>query len=168
MSKRKLHKSMNNRDKARSDLYLAQLRTQSAPNTPGFAARTPGAASSFKSPLGASFPRDLHDSDSDNENDTQHFGGIEKADREYEARLAQFNHLSVPPPPGVVVTGATPTVGQGEFGAEGEKVQDHVPAAPGEQVYDSVPIPGAHAMAVTSPGFGVEGGMSFPPGDHGR
>ena len=34
-SKRKLRKSMANRDRARSDLYLAQLRSQSAPNTPG-------------------------------------------------------------------------------------------------------------------------------------
>ncbi|KAJ6073904.1 uncharacterized protein N7446_001681 [Penicillium canescens] len=36
-SKRKLMKSMDTRDNARSDLYLAQLRLQSAPNTPGFA-----------------------------------------------------------------------------------------------------------------------------------
>ncbi|KAK2807488.1 hypothetical protein FQN49_008781, partial [Arthroderma sp. PD_2] len=35
-SKRKLRKSMNVRDKARSDLYLANLRVQTAPNTPGF------------------------------------------------------------------------------------------------------------------------------------
>lgn len=35
-SKRKLRKSMAKRDTARSDLYLAQLRSQSAPNTPGF------------------------------------------------------------------------------------------------------------------------------------
>src|ERR1700759_3502288 len=34
-SKRKLRKSMAVRDKARSDMYLAQLRSQSAPNTPG-------------------------------------------------------------------------------------------------------------------------------------
>jgi len=40
-SKRKLHKSMDIRDKARSDLYLAQLRTQSAPNTPGFRPKSP-------------------------------------------------------------------------------------------------------------------------------
>ncbi|KIH87598.1 hypothetical protein SPBR_04916 [Sporothrix brasiliensis 5110] len=40
-SKRKLHKSMDMRDKARSDLYLAQLRTQSAPNTPGFGPKSP-------------------------------------------------------------------------------------------------------------------------------
>ncbi|KAK3395868.1 hypothetical protein B0T20DRAFT_47413 [Sordaria brevicollis] len=40
-SKRKLHKSMNMRDKARSDLYLAQLRVQSAPNTPGFGPKSP-------------------------------------------------------------------------------------------------------------------------------
>ena len=34
-SKRKLRKTMEKRDTARSDLYLAQLRAQSAPNTPG-------------------------------------------------------------------------------------------------------------------------------------
>lgn len=34
-SKRKLRKSMAARDRARSDLYLATLRAQSAPNTPG-------------------------------------------------------------------------------------------------------------------------------------
>lgn len=36
ITKRRLAKSMDRRDKARSDLYLANLRTQSAPNTPGF------------------------------------------------------------------------------------------------------------------------------------
>lgn len=36
-SKRQLRKSMAHRDRARSDLYLAQLRGQSAPNTPGLA-----------------------------------------------------------------------------------------------------------------------------------
>ncbi|KAB8337041.1 hypothetical protein FH972_021345 [Carpinus fangiana] len=42
-SKRKLRKSMAVRDRARSDLYLAQLRSQSAPNTPGLASpRFPG------------------------------------------------------------------------------------------------------------------------------
>lgn len=42
-SKNRLRKTMDARDKARSDLYLAQLRSQSAPNTPGFAhtPRTP-------------------------------------------------------------------------------------------------------------------------------
>lgn len=36
-TKRRLMKSMDTRDKARSDLYLAHLHLQSAPNTPGFA-----------------------------------------------------------------------------------------------------------------------------------
>jgi hypothetical protein len=49
-SKRKLHKTMDMRDKARSDLYLAQLRTQSAPNTPGFGPKSPGYAASLRSP----------------------------------------------------------------------------------------------------------------------
>ncbi|KAG5928793.1 hypothetical protein E4U53_002583 [Claviceps sorghi] len=41
-SKRRLMKSMDMRDRARSDLYLAQLRSQSAPNTPGFGPKSPG------------------------------------------------------------------------------------------------------------------------------
>lgn len=51
-TKRKLMKSMDMRDKARSDLYLAQLRSQSAPNTPGFGPKSPGFASYYgpKSP----------------------------------------------------------------------------------------------------------------------
>jgi len=49
-SKRRLHKSMDNRDKARSDLYLAQLRSQSAPNTPGFGGFGP------KSPTQSNYP----------------------------------------------------------------------------------------------------------------
>lgn len=44
-TKRKLHKSMDMRDKARSDLYLAQLRSQSAPNTPGL--KSPGLYSQY-------------------------------------------------------------------------------------------------------------------------
>jgi hypothetical protein len=40
-SKRRLRKSMAVRDKARSDLYLAQLRSQSAPNTPNFGPFSP-------------------------------------------------------------------------------------------------------------------------------
>lgn len=51
-TKRRLMKSMDMRDKARSDLYLAQLRSQSAPNTPGFGPKSPGFASVYgpKSP----------------------------------------------------------------------------------------------------------------------
>ena len=52
-----------------------------------------------------------------------------------------------PPPPPVRVTSATPQVDQGEF------TQDHVPAAPGEQTYASVPIPGAYSSPVASPNF---------------
>lgn len=40
-TKRRLAKSMDMRDRARSDLYLAQLRSQSAPNTPGFGPKSP-------------------------------------------------------------------------------------------------------------------------------
>ncbi|KAK3043978.1 hypothetical protein LTS18_002512, partial [Coniosporium uncinatum] len=40
-TKRRLRKSMARRDTARSDLYLAQLKSQSAPNTPGFGPLSP-------------------------------------------------------------------------------------------------------------------------------
>lgn len=49
-TKRRLHKSMDMRDKARTDLYLAQLRSQSAPNTPGLKSpslKSPGLYSQY-------------------------------------------------------------------------------------------------------------------------
>lgn len=49
-SKRRLMKSMDMRDRARSDLYLAQLRSQSAPNTPGFAPKSPALSHYAMSP----------------------------------------------------------------------------------------------------------------------
>ncbi|KKA31111.1 hypothetical protein TD95_000565 [Thielaviopsis punctulata] len=49
-TKRRLRKTMNNRDKARSDLYLAQLRMQSAPNTPGFGPKSPAFSAYAMSP----------------------------------------------------------------------------------------------------------------------
>ncbi|PHH84353.1 hypothetical protein CDD83_2071 [Cordyceps sp. RAO-2017] len=49
-TKRRLFKSMDLRDRARSDLYLAQLRSQSAPNTPGYAGPKSPALSHYAIP----------------------------------------------------------------------------------------------------------------------
>ena len=156
MSKRRLHKSMNNRDKARSDLYLAQLRVQSAPNTPGFTAR---------SATGANFPKHLHDDDSDEDriDYVEKGGSYDAADAEYARRHQQVFTPSSgfqlhAPPPGLKVTSATPIVGQGEFASE--QKQEHMSAAPGEQTFDAVPIPGAY-VSPASPGF-QPAGMHFP------
>ncbi|KAL5614380.1 uncharacterized protein BROUX77_000217 [Berkeleyomyces rouxiae] len=46
-TKRRLRKTMDSRNRARSDLYLAQLRMQSAPNTPGFAGPKSPALSTY-------------------------------------------------------------------------------------------------------------------------
>lgn len=50
-TKRRLHKSMETRDRARSDLYDAQLRLASAPATPGFPAPPASARDGAYNPL---------------------------------------------------------------------------------------------------------------------
>lgn len=140
-SKNRLRKSMDARDKARSDLYLAQLRSQSAPNTPGFAhtPRTPrfpvamsevntqsaaekGYAQSYVSPQSATT--------------TSPFS-LQAPPKKHTPKTPQttFSPMqsSTPPPPA-----RSPSP---EFQ---ERVHDHVATVPGEQVYESVPIPGAH------------------------
>ncbi|MCJ1299877.1 hypothetical protein MMC08_002671 [Hypocenomyce scalaris] len=142
-SKRKLHKSMNVRDRARSDLYLAQLRTQSAPNTPGF---QPG-----KTPLSPSFPAHLHDDPAD----AAESGESYKLDTiQYAQKHQSFSQpkpFTLQPPP-IRVQHATPQIKQEGF-EPAPMVNEHVPAAPGEQTYDAVPIPGAYASPLASPTY---------------
>lgn len=142
-SKRQLHKSMNVRDKARSDLYLAQLRTQSAPNTPG-----------FKSPVSGSFPSHLRD---DPINDAENGEYVQYASKSQGS--SEPKPFTLQPPP-IKIHSASPTVSQDEFEpspapapAPAPQVQEHVPAAPGEQTYESVPIPGAYSSPLASPSF---------------
>lgn len=158
-SKRKLHKSMDMRDKARSDLYLAQLRTQSAPNTPGFGPKSPAFSQYTMSPR---FPPQAYRSLGDIESGPSPFtpGGNrlvepqssfsssmdEKPTFKLQAPPTRANpatpktHSSGPPTAITTPTAAAPNVNA------------HVPLAPGEQQYDAVPIPGAYAdAAVKSP-----------------
>ncbi|MCJ1245157.1 hypothetical protein MMC30_002358 [Trapelia coarctata] len=166
-SKRRLHKSMNVRDRARSDLYLAQLRTQSAPNTPGFS----------KTPMSTSFGAHLHDRDSDEISVAEKGEYFSEEDAQYARKHQSFSTpkpFALQPPP-VRVTNATPTLEQTGFSSPKlAKVQEHVSAAPGEQTYDAVPIPGAYASPLQSPAFqtaslhyggaySAEGRVASPP-----
>ncbi|MCJ1404701.1 hypothetical protein MMC11_007927 [Xylographa trunciseda] len=143
-SKRKLHKSMNVRDRARSDLYLAQLRTQSAPTTPGFQ----------KTPMGATFASHLHDDDEiDVAEKGEYFGADDTSPyaRKHQS-FSQPQPFALQPPP-VRITQATPILEQNGF-QSAPTVQEHVGAAPGEQTYDAVPIPGAYSTSpLASPSF---------------
>ncbi|KAI9818230.1 MAG: hypothetical protein M1827_000855 [Pycnora praestabilis] len=142
-SKRKLRKSMDVRDRARSDLYLAQLRSQSAPNTPGFAPNTPR------------FPGTGVDDISAAEQGESY--GTQYAQKHLSVQ--QPKPFALQPPP-IRVQQATPQVQQGGF----ETAPQHVPAAPGEQQYDAVPIPGAYAAPVASPTYAPQMQHGATPG----
>lgn len=173
-SKRKLHKSMNMRDKARSDLYLAQLRVQSAPNTPGFGPKSPAFSQYALSPR---FPPSQY----------QSFDDVEKgANNTQQQQQAPFipggQRLIIPQSsfsspntgfklqaPPSKANPATPVTPKGGFMTPSSSnavspvdpmpqippptVQiTHAPVAEGEQQYEAVPIPGAYAgQAVKSP-----------------
>ena len=141
---------MDLRDKARSDLYLAQLRSQSAPNTPGFQ----------KTPVTSTFPSHLHDDPiSSAENGEYHEDGAQFASKRQSFSQPKPFALQAPP---IKVHSATPNLSQEGFESK-PQVQEHVPAAPGEQTYDAVPIPGAYSSPLASPGFQPQN-MTAQPG----
>lgn len=155
-SKQRLRKSMDIRDRARSDLYLAQLRSQSAPNTPGFGPLSPSYSTYAKSPR---FPPSVYNSSNAAE---EGFSGVAPGTRFVEAKTTttiSAKPFALQPPP-IKVHGGTPKTQQNGFEAQPkpqvpqvkERVIEHVSAAPGEQQYDAVPIPGAYAP-VASPGL---------------
>lgn len=144
-TKRRLAKAMDRRDKARSDLYLAQLRMQTAPNTPGFP-RTPKPAYGPSSPP----PQDVYSAAENGEVKSSH---TQYASPRSPTRPQAAFHLQPPP---VRVQHATPKSTQAEFPAPDPPSQasnDHMGAAPGERTYEAVPIPNAYSSPVTSPSF---------------
>jgi len=161
-SKRQLRKSMAHRDRARSDLYLAQLRTNTVPNTPF--------APSMLSPRdgGWKAPVDYYGAAPDVEDGVQYIDATAKS-------VPKPFQLQAPP---IRIQGATPKMAQVGFtpvqiisrdpsptppeldvdqksplmaDIPRETQQEHFGAAPGEQVYDTVPIPDAYE-APLSPG----------------
>ncbi|KAJ6078733.1 hypothetical protein N7467_008486 [Penicillium canescens] len=155
-SKRKLMKSMDTRDNARSDLYLAQLRLQSAPNTPGFAG-----FSSYppKSPFYAAAPVDAYSAaEKGQATQTQYASPV--------SPTRPTPSFQLQPPP-IRVQQATPQTAQGEFAPrqshspspppQHQAPQSQYVSAPGEQTYAAVPIPGA---------YGSPMGPTFPAAVH--
>lgn len=175
-SKRKLHKSMDMRDRARSDLYLAQLRLQSAPNTPGFGPKSPmfasasAAAGGPKSPALSTYAMSPRHPPAAYRNlsDMDNVSPFTPGGRVPEPPESQFNRpsptfkLQAPPSKAPSAT-PTPKVTQTSFPAPDISItaasplnshapQLHAPVAANEPVYDAVPIPGAYAdQAVKSP-----------------
>ncbi|OJJ46517.1 hypothetical protein ASPZODRAFT_142331 [Penicilliopsis zonata CBS 506.65] len=127
-SKRRLMKTMDTRDRARSDLYLAQLRLQSAPNTPGFRmATTP------KSPF---FHQDF-------------YGGAPAGDNAHVQYATPQNPSKSPPafhlqPPPIRIQGATPVVAQEGFPSQKEPVKEATEPSSGKETYESVAVPGMY------------------------
>ncbi|KAH8815355.1 hypothetical protein F5884DRAFT_174753 [Xylogone sp. PMI_703] len=160
-SKQRLRKSMELRDKARSDLYLAQLRTQSAPNTPGFGPLSPSYSQYVKSPR---FPPTAYTA-----GPTAEDGLVTPGTRFVETRPdnTPLKPFALQPPP-IKVHAASPQSPQGGFESGplatepkkqtiAERRNKHVEAAPGEQTYAAVPIPGAYAPTPTTHSFGNVG-----------
>ncbi|KAF9883190.1 hypothetical protein FE257_003877 [Aspergillus nanangensis] len=142
-TKRRLAKSMDRRDKARSDLYLAQLRMQSAPNTPGFP-RTPKTPFT---PYMAS--HDPHSAAEKGDGCATQF-----ASPRSPTRPQPSFQLQAPP---IRVQNASPRTEQQEFpipeplpSPPPETASQHMGAAPGERTYESVPIPGAYASPMSA------------------
>lgn len=166
-TKRRLTKSMDMRDRARSDLYLAQLRSMSAPNTPGFGGPKSPDFYGPKSPALSSYAMSPRHPPAA----YQHMGQIPEASpftpggNNVVVPDSQFNRPSpsfkLQAPPSKAPS-ATPKLGQGAFtptsatpatpSAPEFVVPQHAPQAADEPVYDAVPIPGAYAdQAVKSP-----------------
>lgn len=150
-TKRKLRKSMAMRDRARSDLYLAQLRSQSAPNTPGFGPKSPSFSQYALS------PRHPPPSAFRSMSDIKEGSPFTPGGRLVEP-LSQFNRpqdnfkLQAPPakaPSATPKTGPTVTITSPRTPTPpSENVAPHGPAAATEPVYESVPIPSAYADQV--------------------
>jgi len=149
-SKQRLRKTMDMRVKARSDLYLAQLRTQSAPNTPGFGPLSPSYSAHIRSPR---FPPAAYTSASRAE---EGFAGTQFIDAK-PTSLVTAKPFALQPPP-IKIQSATPKMAQTGFSTPApapaparaisppaERRIEHVAAAPGEQTYEAVPIPGAYS-----------------------
>lgn len=153
-SKNRLRKSMDARDKARSDLYLAQLRSQSAPNTPGFA----------HTPRTPRFPTAMTQISKEDPYSAAENGYSQQPSSTSPQSASTSTPFKLQAPP--ARTPKTPQAGFGEVPAVTvhspplpssspepmERRNEHVAAAPGEQVYESVPIPGAYAHSTNQQG----------------
>lgn len=173
-SKRRLAKTMELRDRARSDLYLAQLRIQSAPNTPGFphTPKSPFVTTTTTTPqVGQG---DIYSVAENGEATTTTYVTQYASPRSPTHPPAAFQ-LKAPP---IRIQHATPKLSQDGFGPAAAAAaaattpvpvpvpvpssppppppppsqsimnpvehRQHMGAAPGERTYEAVPIPAAY------------------------
>jgi len=173
---------MARRDTARSDLYLAQLKSQSAPNTPGFGPLSPRDGG-WRPPPGHPNHKDPYTSasaiEAQEEDESVQYATAQPT------RFAQPKPFALQPPP-IKVHSATPRPAQDGFEAVPsrdntpspppppqspgvqERLNEHVPAAPGEQQYAAVPIPGSYAAPMSSPGYPPPQQQGFDLGVNGQ
>jgi len=149
-SKNKLRKSMDARDRARTDLYLAQLRSQSAPNTPGFI-NTPRAEKfhSADTPRTPGFPnlrKNVDDEDDDSPTQYAQSSQVQpQAAQPFKLQAPPTRHTPRTPQDGFEPTTSSPPPPPPTVSPPPEeRMNEHVAAAPGEQVYESVAIPGQY------------------------
>jgi hypothetical protein len=149
-SKNKLRKSMDARDRARTDLYLAQLRSQSAPNTPGFV-NTPRAEKfhSADTPRTPGFPSMRKNVDDDEDDSPVQYVSPQptqpQQQQAFKLQAPPSRHTPRPAQEGfvpVTMSRTPPPVTVSP--PPQERMNEHVAAAPGEQVYESVAIPGQY------------------------
>jgi len=167
-TKRKLRKTMAMRDRARSDLYLAQLRAQSAPNTPGFP-MSPGLLSPRDG--GWAPPQGYDDYNADKKAKKASEAGFTIEEEGVQYATVPARKIKTPAPftlqapplakkknPGVDSTPTSPAPMTPAQNSQMSKAMDarrqsHVPAAPGEMQYGSVAIPGAYTpLSPAAPG----------------
>lgn len=160
-SKNRLRKSMDARDKARTDLYLAQLRTQSAPNTPGFAhtPRTPAFPGYNNSKA-----YDAYSTAERGESPVHHSplsAGSNTNSSPFRLQAPPIRvHHATPKPAASETFAATddsnynramsPPLGSPLPKPE-DRIHNHAEAADGEQTYAAVPIPGAYQTPARAP-----------------
>ncbi|PYI10535.1 hypothetical protein BO78DRAFT_404010 [Aspergillus sclerotiicarbonarius CBS 121057] len=145
-TKRKLARSMDRRDRARTDLYMAQLHQQTGPNTPAF---PPMPKAPFVS---TSIPQDPYSAAENGEMCAPQFATPQNQAKSQPAFQLQ--------PPPIRVQNATPQLAQAEFPppvSAPSAPNQHMGAAPGERTYETVPIPDAYAGPMSP---------SFPHGAH--
>jgi len=128
------------RDRARSDLYLAQLKMQSAPNTPGL-------------PGGLLSPRDggwrpPQGYDYYNEERSMEMGEAGYDEKADDGQFVTVNERKFTEPAPFALQAPpskAPKANKSEASTPVEQTGSSMPAAPGEVQYGQVEIPGAYA-----------------------
>jgi hypothetical protein len=147
------------RDRARSDMYLAQLRSQSVPNTPGgpLSPRDGG----WRPPPGHPLNKDPLSQAENGEYESQYA----------PQKFAEPQPFQLMPAPSKAKPAAKPTFASPATPPPApsspvpvETRQAHAPTASGETQYAAVSIPGSYASPVNSPGLAPSqpmGGFDF-------